>query len=108
MSKELIVFKDDVSYLSESASFDLVTLDKEINRLTAMRDELKANLLREMEERGIIRLESDEVAVTYIQPADRESFDSKKFRADNPDLYDSYVKLTPVKPSLRIKVKENV
>ena len=105
MNKELIVYKDNVSYLSESASFDLVTLDKEINRLTAMRDELKARLLEEMEERGIIRLESDEVAVTRLLPTTRETFNSKKFREDNPVLYDEYVKLSPVKSSLRIKVK---
>ena len=105
MNRELIVYKDDVSYLSEGASFDLVTLDKEINRLTALRDELKERLLEEMTEREIIRLESDEVAVTRILGSDRESFDSKTFRKNHPDLYDDYVRITPVKPSLRIKIK---
>lgn len=103
--KALIEYRDNVSYLTEMASFDLSTLEKEIKRLSDVRDNLKARLLEEMTERDIIRLESDEVAVTRILPTDWESFDSKAFREEYPDLYDEFVKLTPVKGSLRIKVK---
>lgn len=105
MNKELIVYRDNVSYLSEGAEFDLCTLEKEIKRLSDLRDNLKNNLLEEMEKREIIRLESDTVTVTRLLPTTRETFDSKKFREDNPELYDEYVKFTPVKSSLRVKVK---
>ena len=35
------------------------------------------------------------------------TFDSKKFREDHPNLYDEYIKMSDVKSSIRIKVKEN-
>ena len=37
---------------------------------------------------------------------ERETFDSKQFKADMPELYDEYVKFSKVKPSVRIKVEE--
>ena len=58
-----------------------------------------------MEQNNIIKLETDELAITYVAPTDRESFDSKSFKADHQDLYDEYVKMSSVKSSVRLKVK---
>lgn len=58
-----------------------------------------------MEENGVVSIKGDGLSVTYIAPSQRETFDSKEFRADFPELYDSYVKLSPVKSSVRIKAE---
>ena len=58
-----------------------------------------------MEENSIKKFENEEIAVTYVEPTYRESFDSKAFRAEHEDIYNDYIKLSPVKASLRIKTK---
>ena len=58
-----------------------------------------------MEKNNIIKLESDNLVISYIAPYDRESFDSKSFKEQHQDLYDEYVKLSSVSASIRIKVK---
>ena len=58
-----------------------------------------------MEEKGIIKIETDDLIINYIAPTDRETLDSKSLRQDHPQLYDAYIKMTPVKSSIRIKVK---
>lgn len=68
-------------------------------------DELKKNILNEMEEKGLLKLETDSLIISYVAPTERETFDSKSFRESNPDLYDDYVNFSPVKSSIRIKVK---
>ena len=73
--------------------------------IKAKEDELKKAILTEMESKGIIKLETDELTISYVASTDRETFDSKKLRADNPDLYDEYIRMSTVKPSIRIKLK---
>ena len=68
-------------------------------------DELKKQILSAMEDAGIVKLETDDVTISYIAATDRETFDSKRFKKDNPDIYDDYVKFSHVKPSIRVKVK---
>ena len=62
----------------------------------------KSAILREMQVKGVIKIETDEMTISYIAPTDRESFDAKEFRKDCPQLYDEYVRLSPVKASIRI------
>ena len=68
-------------------------------------DAFKAELLKAMEQNGVVKIDTDEVLINYVVPTNREAFDSKSFKDDFPDLYDHYVKISPVKASVRIKVK---
>lgn len=77
------------------------------NQLKALKDlDQKYNdMIREaMEQYGVVKIETENLNVTYVQPTEKESFDSKAFKEDFPELYDEYVKMTPVKASLRVKV----
>ena len=58
-----------------------------------------------MEENQVIKLETPDLLISYVASTDRETFDSKTFKADQQDLYDEYVKMSPVKASIRIKLK---
>lgn len=42
-----------------------------------------------------------EYRYTYIPESTKETFDSKKFKVDNPDLYKQYVRVSNVSESLR-------
>lgn len=102
---ELIKFENNAVVLDEEISKEIANFEKSIKELKAKEDELKKALLNEMEERNILKVENDDITITYVAPTDRESFNSKKFREDYSDLYDEYVEIKPVSSSIRIKVK---
>lgn len=90
--------------LSAAAGKKIANFKRQMKKLEALNNELCAEILMEMEQRGIVKAQSKDVIISYIEPTTRESFDTKAFRKDHADLYDEYTKLTPVKASVRIKV----
>lgn len=92
-------------FLSKEVSGKIAEFEKTIKELKAKEDELKKAILEGMEANNIIKLDTEDVTISYIAPTDRETFDTKKFREDCPTTYDAYVKMSPVKSSIRIKVK---
>ena len=101
---EMIIYKDESPILNPETAKLFADYERKMKELKEQEENIKEAILKEMEAKGVIKLESEEIKITYIAPTDRETFDSKKFRSDNPDLYDEYVKITPVKASLRVKV----
>lgn len=79
--------------------------ETKIKELKAKEEELKTRLLQEMEEKGVISLKSDILDLTYIEATTRESLDTKTLKKELPDIYNTYCKISPVKASIRIKVK---
>ena len=106
MDKPMLVTVEDITLLNPEVSSALAQFEKQAKEIKAKQDELKQKILEEMESKGIVKVETDDLTITYIAPTNRETFDSKKFRKDNPDLYDEYVSISPVKASIRMKVKE--
>ena len=105
---ELIRVEKNVPFLDAVVSRDLADFERRIKELKEAEDELKARILAEMEEKDIRKIETADVTITRIDATERETFDSKKFRADNPDLYDSYISMSSVKASVRIKLNEKL
>ena len=101
---ELIKIEDGT--LAPEFASTLAEFERYAKWLEDKRKTIKKGLLEVMELSGAVRLESDELIITYIAETDRETFDSKAFRKDNPDLYDKYVSISKVRPSIRIKLKE--
>lgn len=102
---ELIKVEEGKALLNISTSKQLFEFEKAMKELKEQEDEIKASILQEMEEKNIKSIDCNELLISYIAPSDRETFDSKKFREEHSDLYDEYVKFTPVKSSVRIKLK---
>lgn len=102
---ELIKIENGIGILNAEVSKNITKFEKALKEIKEKEEELKQSILSEMESKNILKLETDSLTVTYIAPAERETFDSKRFREDNPDLYDEYVKFSPVKSSIRVKVK---
>lgn len=104
---ELIKRENGLSILDAGVSDKIANFERQLKAIKKQEDALKQAILEEMESKGIIKLE-DEItglSITYVAETTRESFDSKAFRKDNPDVYDEYVRMSPVKSSIRIKVK---
>lgn len=102
---ELIKVYGEAAILDGTTAKHIAEFEKMAKDIKAKEDELKKAILAEMESKGIIKLETDELTISYVASTDRETFDSKKLRADNPDLYDEYIRMSTVKPSIRIKLK---
>ena len=91
--------------LDKKSVEEIKEVEKLAKALKEKQDAIKAELLKAMEDNNIIKFENEDLLINYIAPNERETFDSKQLKADNPDLYDLYVKLSPVKATIKIKVK---
>lgn len=103
---KLIRVENNTALLSPAVSCKLAEFEMMAKEIKAKQDELKQRILEEMEANGILKIETDDLSITYVAPTSRETFDSKKFRKDNPDLYDEYITISQVKSQIRMKVKE--
>ena len=79
---------------------------KQIAELEKSIEPIREQIKAEMEKRKILNLKAGNVSVTYIAPTTRETFDTKRFKAENVDLYKQYTKVSEVKSSIRIKLGE--
>ena len=104
-----IVKYDNGTYgLQKDTVKTIVDIEREIKKLKELQDNYKTKLLEQMNEGQIIKIDMPELTITRVEETTKETFDSKPFREEHSDLYDEYVKIGVVKPSLRIKVKEVV
>ena len=102
---ELIVINGNDVTLNQNVSQQLATIESTVKKMKEIEEEIKARILMEMEARGIYKIDTPDVTITYIAPSERDTFDSKAFKMDNPKMYHQYLKTSEVKSSVRIKVK---
>ena len=102
---DLIVKKEDNYQLTDTIISELRLIDEEEKELKKKKEKIREILLKEMEDKNILKLENENISITYKAPTERETFRTAKFKKDLPDLYDAYVEFTPVKSSLVIKIK---
>lgn len=101
---ELIVYEGNTALLNREVAVKLAEFERQVKAIKAKEEELKQKILEEMESKGIVSIKSPELTISYVAPTSRETFDSKAFRKDHPDLYDEYVNISLVKASVRMKV----
>lgn len=102
---DLIKVENGLSILDAETSQKIADFEKSIKDMQEKEKALKEAILEEMKQKNIIKIDTPELSITYVDETYKESFDSKLFKEQNPDLYDAYVKMSPVKASLRLKVK---
>lgn len=103
---KLIIIENEIATLDVETSAKIAEFERQLKVIKEQEDELRQAILNEMEEKNIIKLETDDLVITYVAPTDRETLDSKSLKADMPEIYDEYVKISPVKSSIRIKVRD--
>lgn len=102
---ELIALTENGAILSRDTVEKIAEFERVAKEIKAKQDELKAAILAEMEEKNILKLETPEMIVSYVAAYDKESLDTKAIKEELPDIYDTYAKLSPVKASIRIKLR---
>lgn len=109
------MFSDAVTDIAETECPELIQLQMcelaavltEIKRQEAKADEMKAQIREFMENRGILNIKGGSFSISYVQPSERKTFDTKKAQAKYEDLKgDEYYKTSKVSASVRITVKE--
>lgn len=66
---------------------------------------MKEKLLQAMEKHGVKSFENAKVKFMYVAPTIRTTIDSKKLKADHPDIAEAYSKTSNISASVRITVK---
>ena len=99
------IVKIENGELSQESKKWLIALEKQRKLINDEYDNFKTELLKAMEENGVVKIENEDLIISYIASGEKETFDSKLFKKDHSEMYDEYVKFTPVKSSIRIKVK---
>lgn len=103
--KELITLTGDMAILNPETAAKVAEFERLAKEVKTKEDELKKAILLEMESKGVIKLDTGALVISYVAPTEREQLDAKALREELPDIYDTYVKFTPVKSSIRIKLK---
>lgn len=99
------IVKIENGELSQESKKWLIALEKQRKLINDEYDNFKTELLKAMEENGVVKIENEDLIISYIASGEKETFDSKSFKKDHSEMYDQYVKFTQVKSSIRIKVK---
>ena len=94
---------DENGKLDKLALENLIALDSGCKRLDKSLKDLKGKLKDYMEENKIKKIDTKNGAITFIESSEDVRFSSKDFKADYPDLYNKYSKLSPKASSIRIK-----
>lgn len=94
----------DVTFSKEVCE-RIISLEKQAKEIKKQQDSMKAEILDAMQKYGVVKLDNEFLKIALVPEHDAEKFDSKTFKDENPDVYDMYVKISKVKPSIRITVK---
>ena len=104
---ELITIENNVPVLDIETSRQIVEFIRKAKEIEEAEKALRERIQTEMETKKIKTIKTPDFSITYKDAYDKEKFDSKGFRADHPDLYDSYVSMTQCKASIQIKMTED-
>lgn len=105
MGNELITLTEQgVALLSMDVATKIADFERKVKEIKDAEEKLKDAIKEEMATKGVIKLETSDLTINYVEPTTRETLDTKKLKEELPDIYDAYVKISPVKASVRVKV----
>ena len=84
----------------------LADIESAKKSLEAQIKDYREKLKEAMVEQGVEKFENDYIRINYIAPTTRKSIDSKKLKAEKPEIFNKYLKESKIKDSVRIKLKE--
>ena len=102
---ELTSVIDENGQLSTNASYLLQQYELKIKEIEQIQQEYRQVILEAMEKSGNDKFDNDFITVTYIAPTTRTSLDTKRLKAEHPEIYGEYLTESEVKASVRIKAK---
>ena len=103
MENNLIIVENDVLKLTKEGIQFIKKLQKAKVEVAKMEEQLKEMFLEKMEENNIDKFISTDgtFKATYIKETTSKTFDSKRFKEENPDVYEDYLKETTRKAYIK-------
>lgn len=83
----------------------IVGIENQLKSLTAQKKAITDGAMKAMVQAGIYSWKGEKVSITRKTASTRKSFDKEAFEKDYPNVYDKYLKETPVSESLVFKLK---
>ena len=93
------------SYITENID-KLLFLNERIATLTAEKEALVAEIQQKMVEANADSIDAGLVLFTRVAASKCSSFDSKRFKEENEDLYNKYLKESVRKESLKLTIRK--
>ena len=84
---------------------ELRIAEEQYKMLKDGRDNLKEQLLKQMELYGVDKFDNDKMSITYVKGSTGIKFNSTKFKKDYPTIYNEYCEPAVRAASIRFKVK---
>lgn len=88
---------------------DVETIIKEIEcskkQAEERAQELRAAIMSAMKSNGVSSFENERIKISYVAPSVRLSVDTERLKKDMPEVYQSYLRESQIKESLRITLK---
>ena len=96
---------DGQMILRPEAIEEIREIEIEKKKLEKQYKKFKTALLEGMQEYGIKKVDTDDLLITYAEPTDRVSIDTKKLWAEYKDVAFKCQKVSDVAASIRITVR---
>lgn len=96
---------DSLPVLAVEAERLIVDIESELKRLTEQKKALTDGVMKAMVQAGVYSWKGEHINITRKTASVRKSFDKERFETDYPNVYDKYIKETPVAESLLIKFR---
>ena len=97
--------QSDIAETEAKIMEQTTALQTKLATLKKIDTEIRGNIKEAMEKYDVKKFENDNLAITYIAPTTRTGLDTGRLKEEQPTLYEEYKKVSPVKSSVRIKVK---
>ena len=96
----------ELEKIEEQISVAIANLQNKQKELQTKNEEIKEQIKTSMEENDIKKFENDYISITYVAPTTRTTVDSKLLKEKYEDIYKECSKVSDVKSSIRIKIKD--
>lgn len=90
----------------KAMEWELRELEETLTELTAKSKAIKARLLEEMDAAEVTKWQGEMLTFTRKADSSREVFDTKRFKAEHPDLYKQYTMITNTRGSVSITINK--
>lgn len=103
----LIIYEGEAPILRPEVAAKLAEWKRQMQILEEQEKEIKAEILKEMTENDIRKVETPDLVITKRDKYDRESLDTASLRKDpeGRKLYDKFVRFIEIGASVTIKLR---
>lgn len=102
---ELVRYENDKLVVAEEFTKEYAEFQKQVARMDIKLKEVKEALKTAMEKHNLENYEDDYIKVSYTKAYTKTQVDSKRLKAELPDIYDDYSKKSNVSSSIKVEAK---